>query len=117
MKAIGFIFFLSITLQFALAQKDNRDLEQGNKLYKEQQFDKAAEAYEKVLVKAPKNSVANYNLGNTLYRKNNEAEATFNFCSSREILVKVFIESLGVDKVEPLHNKVLAGFNSVLIRF
>lgn len=75
MKAIGFIFFLSITVQFALAQKDNRDLEQGNKLYKEQQFDKAAEAYEKVLVKAPKNSVANYNLGNTLYRKNNAAEA------------------------------------------
>jgi tetratricopeptide (TPR) repeat protein len=66
---------MNITVQFANAQKDNRDLEQGNKLYKEQQFDKAAEAYEKVLVKAPKNSVANYNLGNTLYRKNNAAEA------------------------------------------
>ena len=75
MKAILFIFLMSITVQFANAQKDNRDLEQGNKLYKEQQFDKAAEAYEKVLVKAPKNSVANYNLGNTLYRKNNAAEA------------------------------------------
>jgi len=75
MKAIFFIFLMSITVQFAYAQKDNRDLEQGNKLYKEQQFDKAAEAYGKVLVKAPKNSVANYNLGNTLYRKNNAAEA------------------------------------------
>jgi len=75
MKAILFIFLMNITVQFANAQKDNRDLEQGNKLYKEQQFDKAAEAYEKVLVKAPKNSVANYNLGNTLYRKNNAAEA------------------------------------------
>ncbi len=75
MKAIFFIFLMNITVQFAFAQKDNRDLEQGNKLYKEQQFDKAAEAYEKVLVKAPKNSVANYNLGNTLYRKNNAAEA------------------------------------------
>jgi tetratricopeptide (TPR) repeat protein len=75
MKATGFIFFLSLTVQLALAQADNRDLEQGNKSYKEQQFDKAAEAYGKVLVKAPKNSVASYNLGNTLYRKNNAAEA------------------------------------------
>jgi tetratricopeptide (TPR) repeat protein len=75
MKAILFIFLMSITIQNVYAQKDNRDLEQGNKLYKEQQFDKAAEAYGKVLVKAPKNSVANYNLGNTLYRKNNAAEA------------------------------------------
>jgi tetratricopeptide (TPR) repeat protein len=75
MKETGFIFFLSLTVQLALAQTDNRDLEQGNKLYKEQQFDKAAEAYGKVLVKAPKNSVASYNLGNTLYRKNNAAEA------------------------------------------
>jgi tetratricopeptide (TPR) repeat protein len=75
MKAILFIFLINITVQYVYAQKDNRDLEQGNKLYKEQQFDKAAEAYGKVLVKAPKNSVANYNLGNTLYRKNNAAEA------------------------------------------
>jgi tetratricopeptide (TPR) repeat protein len=75
MKAIVFIFLMILTAQLVLAQKDNRDLEQGNKLYKEQQFDKAAEAYEKVLVKAPKNSIANYNLGNTLYRKNNAAEA------------------------------------------
>jgi Ca-activated chloride channel homolog len=75
MKAIVFIFLMNITVQFALAQKDNRELELGNKLYKEQQFDKAAEAYEKVLVKAPKNSIANYNLGNTLYRKNNAADA------------------------------------------
>jgi tetratricopeptide (TPR) repeat protein len=44
-------------------------------LYKEEQFDKAAEAYGKVLSKAPKNATANYNLGNTLYRKNNAAEA------------------------------------------
>jgi len=58
-----------------MAQKDNRDLEQGNKLYKEEQFDKAAEAYGKVLAKTPKSSIANYNLGNTLYRKNNAAEA------------------------------------------
>jgi len=75
MKAIFFIILMCISVEFALAQKDNRDLEQGNKMYKEQQFDKAAEAYEKVLVKAPKNSIASYNLGNTFYRKNNAAEA------------------------------------------
>ena len=75
MRAIVFISLMMLTAPFVYAQKDNRDLEQGNKLYKEQQFDKAAKAYEQALVKAPKNAIATYNLGNTLYRKNNAADA------------------------------------------
>ncbi len=75
MRAIVFISLMMLTAPFVYAQKENRDLEQGNKLYKEQQFDKAAKAYEQVLVKAPKNAIASYNLGNTLYRKNNAADA------------------------------------------
>jgi Ca-activated chloride channel homolog len=75
MKIVGLIFFLSILSTFAHSQKNNRELEKGNKLYREQQYDKAAEMYEKVLVEAPKNAVANFNLGNTFYRKNNAADA------------------------------------------
>ena len=48
--------------------------------------------------------------------KNKAADMTFNFCSSREILIKVDVESLGADKVKPFHNFVLAGRNSRLIR-
>jgi Ca-activated chloride channel family protein len=75
MRLTGFLILFSFIAQAAMSQKDNRDLEQGNKLYKEQQYEKAAEAYEKVLVRAPKNTIASYNLGNTLYRKSNAAEA------------------------------------------
>jgi hypothetical protein len=36
--------------------------------------------------------------------KNRDAEVTFNFCSSKEILIKTPIESLGFDNVKPFHN-------------
>jgi Ca-activated chloride channel family protein len=75
MKLICIIIFLSITSLSVFSQKEIPELVKGNKSYREQQYDKAAEAYEKVLIKAPGNSIANYNLGNALFRKNNAAEA------------------------------------------
>jgi Ca-activated chloride channel family protein len=75
MKLICIIIFFSVTSFSAFSQKEIPDLVKGNKSYREQQYEKAAEAYEKVLIKAPGNSIANFNLGNALYRKNNPAEA------------------------------------------
>lgn len=75
MKIIGLVVLCCSFTLIALSQKDNGDLLKGNKLYRDQQYEKAAEAYEKVLVRAPKNPIAMYNLGNALYRKNNAAEA------------------------------------------
>ena len=48
--------------------------------------------------------------------KNKAAEMTFNFCSSREILIKADVDSSGADKVKPFHSLVLAGRNSRLIK-
>ena len=75
MKLIFIIIFFSITSLSVFSQKEIPELVKGNKSYREQQYEKAAEAYEKVLIKAPGNSIANYNLGNALFRKNNAVEA------------------------------------------
>lgn len=78
-KIIFLLISLSVTL-FAKAQDDQSLVAKGNELYKKQQFDKAAEQYQKAADLDTKNALALYNLGDALYRskKTNVAEKAFN---------------------------------------
>ena len=69
-----FILFLFIsTTSNAQSAKDK--IVKGNRAYIENRFDEAEEDYRAALKKSQNDATANYNLGNTLYRKDNTEEA------------------------------------------
>ena len=59
----------------AQAQDDKAIIKKGNEAYKKNEFDKAAEQYQKVTTKTPANATAQYNLGNALYKNSKTDEA------------------------------------------
>ena len=74
MGKIMMMILLMITAQSAMSQEDQSLLIEGNQLYKNKQYDKAIDQYQKATAKNDKNPKAKYNLGNALYRsKKNEA--------------------------------------------
>jgi Ca-activated chloride channel homolog len=75
MKIILIIFVLFAAL-FAQAQEG--EVMKGNRYYKEGNYDKAEEAYQKALSKK-ENLIARYNLGNTLYKKESIDDAVKSF--------------------------------------
>ncbi len=76
MKKHFFILFVSCTTVTLLyAQNEKAPLWEGNKFYKELNFQKSLEAYNKALAIAPANPLANYNMGNTQFRLNKFDEA------------------------------------------
>jgi Ca-activated chloride channel family protein len=68
MGKIIFTILLSIVAVASRAQKDQQLVVQGNELYKNRQYDKAAEQYLKATDVNAKNPKALYNLGNALYK-------------------------------------------------
>lgn len=74
MGKIGFTIVLLVTATVAFCQQERPLVIKGNELYKRQQYDKAAEEYQKAADINEKNPQAMYNLGNALY-KNKKAEA------------------------------------------
>ena len=56
--------------QLLQAQKPEPEIYKGNELYRKQQFDKAAQAYQEALSHNPKNGIANFNTGNAAFRQN-----------------------------------------------
>ena len=62
------------------AQDDEAAIRDGNKLYRQGQFDKALPEYQKAIQKNPKNTIAQYNMGNARFRTSNftDAEKSFN---------------------------------------
>ncbi len=77
MKICTCIFFLCLIgpAVSAQAQKENALIRKGNRLYKQKQFDQSQAEYQKAVQQAPTNPSANYNLGNTQFRKNNFDDA------------------------------------------
>ena len=75
MKILLTILF-NLFLSMALGQ--NGEVVKGNKHYKEGDYDKAEAAYQKALSKK-QDPVAQYNLGNTLYKKEKTADAIRSF--------------------------------------
>ncbi|MBY0476341.1 MAG: tetratricopeptide repeat protein [Chitinophagaceae bacterium] len=73
---ISFTILFSLIVCIAFAQTG--EVVKGNKHYKEGDFDKAEAAYQKALSKK-QNPVAQYNLGNTLYKKEKTADAIKSF--------------------------------------
>ena len=56
-------------------QTDRRDVRQGNREFKKENFQDAEIAYKKALLKDSLSNAANFNLGNTYYRMENYSEA------------------------------------------
>ena len=77
-QSILFLFgWLSVSICFG--QKETPDIYRGNELYRKQQFDKAAEAYQQALTKNPKSDIANFNAGNATFRQNKFDDALNSF--------------------------------------
>lgn len=57
------------------AQDENAAIREGNKLYKEKQYDKALPAYQKAIEQNPQSSTARYNLANARFRSGNLPDA------------------------------------------
>lgn len=68
------ILFLFLSTS-ANAQSAKKNIVNGNRAYIENRFDEAEENYRAALKKSENDAAANYNLGNTLYRKDNTEEA------------------------------------------
>ena len=68
--------FLIFTTGNSYGQSAKDKIVKGNKAYTENRFDEAESDYRAALKKSENDATANYNLGNTLYRKDNIEEAT-----------------------------------------
>lgn len=79
MGKIVFILILLCSTLLVQAQDDESMVAKGNELYKKQQFEKAAEEYQKAVDLNAKSSKAQYNLGDALYKskKPEAAEKAF----------------------------------------
>ena len=64
--AIGCLLLATV----GFAQKSEKMVVEGNKLYRQKEYSKAIDAYGKAAEKDPKNTKARYNLGNALFRLN-----------------------------------------------
>ena len=67
--------FLIFTTGNSYGQSAKDKIVKGNKAYTENRFDEAESDYRAALKKSENDATANYNLGNTLYRKDNTEEA------------------------------------------
>jgi Ca-activated chloride channel family protein len=61
------ILLLLVSVQ-TLAQSEKATIKKGNDAYKKNQFETAAAEYQKVITKTPANTIAQFNLGNALYK-------------------------------------------------
>jgi Ca-activated chloride channel family protein len=64
---------------FGFGQQENATIKKGNEAYNKQEFEKAAEQYQKVITHSPANEAALFNLGNALYKNNKADEAVTAF--------------------------------------
>jgi len=87
---------------FIQAQKVNSLIRNGNRLYKEKQFDQSISQYQKAVQAAPDNSAASYNLGNAQFRKNNFDDAVKSYDAGIEHSADKTIKEKG------LYNKGVA---------
>lgn len=74
-KAMPLLLLLGGVGISARAQNAQKLIREGNKAYQQNQFGKASEQYRKALQKNASSSVAQYNLGNALYRDNKAGDA------------------------------------------
>ena len=74
-KAAALSLLLCLFSLFAFSQKDNALIKKGNEAYTKQEYEKAITQYQKAIEKSPSNEVAQFNLGNALFKSNKPDEA------------------------------------------
>ena len=88
-----------------LAQDDKAIIKKGNDAYVQKDFTKASQAYTDALNKNPLNPVAQYNLGNALYKSDKKDEAVTAYDkAARRFSVPVEISNAYYNKGVVLHN-------------
>jgi tetratricopeptide (TPR) repeat protein len=88
-RSLTILFFLISLYSFSQSQKAEKNIQAGNDYYKQQQFGKAAEAYNKAIEAEPANQTAKFNQANTLYKQDKKEEATQRFAEvANEATVK-----------------------------
>ena len=100
------ILFLCVTsLMFSqhkdpkvLEREARKDVREGNELYNQLKFEEAEIAYKKALDKNPNYAKASYNLANTIYQKNKNKEAVFQY----DLAEKIAPDKMS--KAETFHN-------------
>ncbi|MES1198047.1 MAG: tetratricopeptide repeat protein, partial [Chitinophagaceae bacterium] len=75
MKILATILVTSFSYLFSYGQQVNKIIQEGNELYKKQDYEQATLQYKKALEKDSSNITALFNLGNSLYKKNSRNEA------------------------------------------
>ncbi|MEX2590262.1 MAG: tetratricopeptide repeat protein, partial [Chitinophagales bacterium] len=98
MKQIIFISLLSLLSLTLLAQSERKHVRQGNELYFDGKTDKAIEAYEKALQKAPESPEAHFNMGNAYLKQKDYESASASYQTALGLL-----EGEG-QKAAALHN-------------
>jgi tetratricopeptide (TPR) repeat protein len=81
-----------------LEREARKDIREGNELYNQLKFDEAEIAYKKALDKNPNYAKASYNLANTIYQKNKNKEAVFQY----DLAEKIAPDKMS--KAETFHN-------------
>jgi tetratricopeptide (TPR) repeat protein len=94
------IYFLLLTSFFANAQKKDKDitLPEGNEAFAEKKYTDAEADYRISQSKFPKKAIASYNLGNSIYRQKQAAEAKFQFAKA------IKVAKSKADKHKAFHN-------------
>ncbi len=72
----------------AMAQTEKAIIKEGNDAYNKKDYSTAADQYNKVLLKNPENSTAQYNLGNALYKNEKQDDAIAAYDKSINRLTK-----------------------------
>ena len=98
-SAILFPVVICLLPAFCFAQNDNAAIKKGNEAYRKNEFDKAAEQYQKVTAKTPANATAQFNLGNALYKNKKTDEAVSAYETAATNL------SVKEEKANALYNK------------
>jgi tetratricopeptide (TPR) repeat protein len=117
MKNLIYIFLLISSTFFA-----QNGFEKGNELYRKNQFQEAAQAYESVLKTNKQSAELYFNLGNAYYKLNKVAPAIYNF--EKALLLKpndpdilnnlAFAQKLQIDEVKTVPE---VGFEKIVTNF
>lgn len=84
---IGFLFFNS----YLFAQAGRKQVADGNRLFGEEKYDEANNAYRDALLEDPESDIIQFNIGDTQYKKNKYEEALKEFegvLNSEDILIQ-----------------------------
>ncbi len=118
--SVFILFFLISTI--SNGQSAKQKIVKGNRAYIENRFDEAEEDYRAALKKSENDATANYNLGNTLYRKDNTEEAAKAYenviTHTEDNILKqqaFYNKGVALQKAKKLPESILAYKNALLL--